>query len=163
MKKLFFLLAFALSVASNAFAEEVQIDGLWYNLSGTTAKVIQYKNAVKYSGDIVIPNIVSYDNTYYNVTTIGDRAFQNCSGLTSIIIPNSIATIGDYTFSGCIGLTSVTIGNGVISIGNYAFSGCTSLPSGGNIRKCDVNLWIDRFLRRRVNCEFFVDYQFPVI
>ena len=129
MKKLFFILAFALSVASNAFAEEVQIDGLWYNLSGTTAKVIQYKNAVKYSGDIVIPNIVSYDNTYYNVTTIGDRAFQNCSGLTSIIIPNSIATIGDYTFSGCIGLTSVTIGNGVISIGNYAFSGCTSLPS----------------------------------
>ena len=129
MKKLFFLLAFSLSVAPSVFAESVQIDGLWYNLSGTTAKVIQYKNAVKYSGDIVIPNIVSYDNTYYNVTTIGDRAFQNCSGLTSIIIPNSIATIGDYTFSGCIGLTSVTIGNGVISIGNYAFSGCTSLPS----------------------------------
>ena len=127
MKKLFFLLAFALSVASNVFAEEVQIDGLWYNLSGTTAKVIKYKNNVKYSGDIVIPNTVSYDNTDYNVTSIGDGAFRDCSGLTSIKIGNSVTSIGKYAFYGCSGLESITIGNSVTSTGFMAFSGCNNI------------------------------------
>ena len=127
MKKLFFLLAFALSVASNAFAEEVQIDGLWYNLSRTTAKVIHYKNDVKYSGDIVIPIIVSYNNTDYNVTSIGDGAFKDCSGLTSVTIGNGVTSIGKNAFYGCSGLESITIGNSVTSIDFMAFSGCNNI------------------------------------
>jgi hypothetical protein len=64
-----------------------------------------------------------------SVTSIGNYAFQGCSGLTSITIGNSVTSIGNYAFQGCSGLTSVIIPNSVTSIGNYAFSGCSSLSS----------------------------------
>ena len=68
----------------------------------------------------VIPN---------GVTSIGEYAFQFCTGLTSITIPDSVTSIGDGAFSGCTGLTSVIIGNGVTNIGEYAFYGCKGLTS----------------------------------
>ena len=64
-----------------------------------------------------------------SVTSIGDWAFCECSGLTSVSIPNSVATIGSSAFSGCSGLTSVTIPNSVTSIGNGAFWECSGLTS----------------------------------
>ena len=60
---------------------------------------------------------------------IADFAFYDCSGLTSVTIPNSVTSIGGGAFSGCSGLTSVTIPNSVTSIGSSAFSGCSGLTS----------------------------------
>ena len=64
-----------------------------------------------------------------SVTTIEDHAFWDCSSLTSVTIPNSVTTIGNSAFDGCSSLTSVTIGNSVTIIGNEAFWGCSSLTS----------------------------------
>ena len=64
-----------------------------------------------------------------SVTSIGSSAFRDCTGLTSITIPNSVKSIDEYAFYNCTGLTSITIGNGVTSIGSYAFSVCTGLTS----------------------------------
>ncbi len=64
-----------------------------------------------------------------SLTSIGRCAFYGCSSLTSIIIPNSVTTIGNYAFQGCSTLTSVIIPNSVISIGSYAFAECSSLTS----------------------------------
>ena len=63
------------------------------------------------------------------VTSIGSHAFRDCTGLTSVTIPDSVTSIVDYAFYNCSGLTSVTIGNGVTSIGWSAFEGCTGLTS----------------------------------
>ncbi|MCQ2292723.1 MAG: leucine-rich repeat domain-containing protein [Bacteroidaceae bacterium] len=63
------------------------------------------------------------------MTSIGDQAFRDCNGLTSITIPNSVTSIGDEAFRDCSGLTSVTIPSSVTSIGIAAFSGCSSLSS----------------------------------
>lgn len=62
-----------------------------------------------------------------SVTSIGEWAFRGCSGLTSVIIPDGVTSIGELTFSGCSGLTSVTIPDSVTSIDNSAFRGCSGL------------------------------------
>ena len=64
-----------------------------------------------------------------SVTSIGDGAFDECTGLTSVTIPPSVTSIGDGAFEGCTGLTSVTIPPSVTSIGCGAFARCTGLTS----------------------------------
>ena len=64
-----------------------------------------------------------------SITSIGNSAFEGCSGLTPIDIPNSVTSIGNSAFSGCCGLTSVTIPNNVTSIGIYAFLDCSGITS----------------------------------
>ena len=64
-----------------------------------------------------------------SVTSIGGRAFSECSSLTSITIPDNITSIGDFAFAGCSSLTSITIPDSVTSIGRFAFSGCNTLTS----------------------------------
>ncbi len=64
-----------------------------------------------------------------SVTNIGNLAFQNCTSLTSVTIPNSVTKIGSYAFSGCTSLTSVTIPDSVTYISNDVFNYCTSLTS----------------------------------
>ena len=111
----------------SASADVVEVYGVYYDISGTTATVTSGDN--KYSGDIVIPESITYNNSKYSVTSIGNNAFWGCSGLTSVTIPNSVTSIGDKAFYYCRGLTSVTIPNSVTSIGKSAFSFCTGLTS----------------------------------
>ena len=63
------------------------------------------------------------------MTSIGTYAFFECTGLTSVTIPDGVTSIGEGVFYSCTGLTSVTIPAGVTSIGDYAFSSCTGLTS----------------------------------
>ena len=128
MKKIFFsLIIIMLPLLANA--KTVEIDGIYYYLTseGNVAKVTSNPN--KYTGNISIPPIVIYESVAYNVTSIGDNAFINCSGLTSVTIPNGVTKIGDEAFHECSGLTSIIIPNGVTSIGGLAFEGCSALTS----------------------------------
>ncbi len=101
---------------------------IYYNKSGSEATVT-YKSTSynSYSGEVVIPETVIYDGNTYTVTSIGDHAFAGSSGLTEVIIPNSVSEIGESAFDDCKVLTEVTIPNSVTTISSYAFASCSGL------------------------------------
>lgn len=78
-----------------------------------------------------------------SVTRIGDYAFQLCTSLKSITIPDSVTSIGDFAFFYCSGLKTITISDNVTHIGKYAFCTCASLQSinvnGSNPSYCSAN------------------------
>ena len=119
--------------ASGVYAHDALIDGIYYNLNGTsmTASVTyrssSYYYTDRYTGDVAIPQSITYDGKEYIVTSIGDDAFHACDRLTSVTIPSSVISIGKAAFYGCIGLTCVSISSYVTSIGNNAFGECSGL------------------------------------
>ena len=121
------LLILSLFSSFSALAYGCKVDGIYYDITpaNRTASVTR----VSYSGGVIIPETIAFDGTTYSVTSIGDGAFANHSGLTSVTIPNSVTSIGNYAFFNCSGLTSVTIPNSVTSIGDSAFNGCSGLSS----------------------------------
>ncbi len=116
-----------LTVSTLSWADEITVDGIKYDAVKSTKQATVISNI--YSGDVVIPSSFMYDDVEYSVTSIGDNAFSDCEGLTSVTIPNSVTNLGSSAFQDCPGLTSITIPNGVTSIGEYAFENCSGLTS----------------------------------
>ncbi len=83
----------------------------------------------KYTGEITIPATVTDNDVTYNVTKIGQYAFADCSGLSSITIPSSVTSIKGWAFSNCRSLPTIIIPSSVTSIEDYAFYECSSLTS----------------------------------
>ena len=103
MKKLFvFLFSLILSVvfSTSALAYDVKVDGIYYDIFSEIAWVISGEE--KYSGEVVIPSSITVEGKEYTVASIGYRAFNGCSGLTSVTIPNSVTSIGEDAFAYCI-------------------------------------------------------------
>ena len=92
-----------------------------------------------------------------SVTSIGERAFSSCSSLTSVTIPNSVTSIGERAFSYCHRLTSVTIGNNVTSIGDYAFGYSDELTSIYLLGKTPPTAYISSFTNKQyLNTRLYV-------
>ena len=112
----------------NLLAETVLIDGLYYSLGTTTATLVkdQTSDQSRYKTyiNVTIPASVYYNNYTYPVTTIGQDAFEYCSNLQSVTLPNSITAINSSAFYYCTKLGSVNLPEGLTSISQYAFYKC---------------------------------------
>ena len=141
-----------------ASAHDFEVDGIYYNITSSEDLTVEVtfqgnyytSHLTEYSGSVIIPDTVVYGNHKYAVTAIRQNAFDSCSGLTSVTIPNSIKEIGQQAFARCenlsdvylpdssveviesevfalTALTKVTIPNSVKTIRAYAFVGCEEL------------------------------------
>ena len=107
MKQRFILfvstLVLSIVFGCSALAYDVEVDGIYYNLDTTkkTAEVTD-NDEYYYSGVIVIQSYIIVDASKYDVTRIGDFAFEDCSDLWNVTIPNSVTSIGSNAFYDCI-------------------------------------------------------------
>ena len=143
MKKAFFTLAVALLAATGAWAQTTfTAENLKYKVTDATAKTVEltgYKSGL--AGEVNIPATVTNESTEYTVTSIGNRAFENCRAITAVTIPSSVTNISNRAFSWCSQLTAVTIPEGVATIGSYAFERCSSLTEV-NIPASAINIGV---------------------
>ena len=119
--KFTFLLVVLMSItAGKTCAYDAEINGIYYNRLSETELEVTYGSSSEpicdsdysynyYSGDIVIPEDVTYRGKVFKVTQIGSRAFSGCKKITSIIIPKSITSIGFKAFFYCTSLEKVYI------------------------------------------------------
>lgn len=126
MKKGLLLFVFTL-LPMLAFPEVVEIKGICYNLlpKGSAAEVAGISGG--HHDDITIPEIITYNDEIYNVTSIANNAFSGAR-VNSVTLPNSITYIGESAFNGC-SFTAFTMPNSVKSTGIYAFQGCPNLKT----------------------------------
>lgn len=124
------ILAVAVGISA-ALAEQVTVNGLVFNLTtaddGThTAELVKGDaNSVA----VGLPTTLTVDNVDYQLTAIGDKAFQSYTNLESVSLPTGLKSIGQYAFDGCTALKKVNLPEGLETIGRSAFNTCTSLTA----------------------------------
>ena len=133
LKQLF--TALLLLCATVATAHDFEVGGIYYNITSAANRTVtvtykgsssnEYSN--EYTGNVTIPESVTYNGTTYSVTSIGDYAFSYCSSLTSVVIGNSVTSIGTSAFEGCANIESLYISTSLESIGAKAFAGCEKI------------------------------------
>ena len=116
-----------------SYAYDFEVDSIYYNITSESDYEVEVTYSSKYkelySGDIVIPESVTYNGIAYSVTSIGERAFYECEDLKSIDLPEGLTSIGKSAFYECESLTSIDLPDDLTSIGELAFGGCENLKS----------------------------------
>lgn len=117
-------LFFALPGRSNANTDmPVGDETAWFAIEDG----VLYFNQSRYDGstELQIPESIGG----VTVTALGDGCFENCTGLTSVVLPQTLQAIGEDAFRGCTALRGIEIPESVVLIGEDAFSGCTVLEA----------------------------------
>lgn len=110
------------------------VGGIEYNFEVIVSKMtyvrltpVSTPSVVK--GDITLPTTAEYDGVTYTVTQIGQRAFLDYTGITSVTLPKTLSQIENEAFAGCISLQAISTPQPLSIIGEYAFDGCSQLKA----------------------------------
>ena len=116
------IMAFSIAPVTTFAAEDIT-SYLTYEISNGEVTITDCDRTI--SGDITIPDTIEG----YPVTKIGSYAFENCTSLTGVIIPDSVTAMYVYAFRSCTSLVNVTISHSLTVISSYTFYGCKNLVS----------------------------------
>ncbi len=134
----------ALSIV--CFAYDIEADGIRYNIVSSTDKTCEVAMTHElfslYSGRVVVPGHISFEDNEFTIIGIGENAFLG-SDITEVIIPKTAKYIGETAFKGCTSLTNVILPESLDSIGEGAFMYCweletVELPKSLKTLGCDV-------------------------
>ncbi len=133
---LFLCIAFLCSgLAVNSFAaDEFTYGDYSYTVSSNKVTIVSYPEQA--TGAVNIPSKIDGKE----VVAIDDGAFQACTLITEVIIPDTVKTIGKYAFAYCVTLKSVTIPSSVTSIGKNAFQNSKSVTI-----KCESGSYAEKY------------------
>ena len=81
----------------------------------------------KPTGALSVPEAVTYGGVSYDIVAVHGFAFYECTGLTSVVLPEGVASIGNSAFNGCTSLSQLTLPSTLQTIGGATFYGCTAL------------------------------------
>lgn len=124
--------------AINASAYDFEVDGIYYNIISNVDLTVEVTNKYKgsvdsnysYSGSVVVPDMVRYENKNYSVVRIGAYAFGGGDGyydggcdVTEVVLPETIEEIRSCAFRDCYKLLKINMPENLNIIGNNAFSG----------------------------------------
>ena len=124
-KQLLLLVVMLLPLVASAY--DFEVNGIFYGYNATNQTAYVTSGNTKYSGDIIIPNTVSYNGRQMSVSEIGWEAFKDCTELASVSMTNSVQIIGNRAFYGCVELTKIDMSGCIQKIGEYAFYDCKKL------------------------------------
>ena len=127
--KMLYLLAMMHAGIFQAAAADFMVDSICYSIIGDNQVEVTSRDSVKYAGEVIIPASVVNDGITYQVTRIGNKAFQGCKELALIDIPEGITSIGTFAFNGCTRLENVDLPNSLVTLERFAFYGCYSFTS----------------------------------
>lgn len=133
MKNLkYFVLLLLTMVAVHARAYDFEADGIYYRITSKTAYTcaVTYKDGFNsYSGEVVVPASVTYNNQVYSVTSVYFNAFRSSALLKSVSLPEGVTEVQNGAFQDCVSLKSIVLPSTVTEVGGYCFSGCVTLES----------------------------------
>lgn len=163
-KRISFILAVLLLSIVGGKAQNVEVSGIEYTISGNRATVAQGN----YSGNLIIPESIEVDGAFYDVVACADRCFrgssdlesitfegcyvdflgvatfENCPKLKFINMPQQSSQIGEWSFAGCPVLQSINIPEGITTLANAMFKNCVGLTEV-TLPATMGNLYIDVF------------------
>ncbi|MBO7120173.1 MAG: leucine-rich repeat protein [Bacteroidaceae bacterium] len=129
-------------LTSILYAYDVEVDGICYNLLGTSMAYVTYRGGDMfepngYSGDVVVPSHIVHNGFTYRIFNVGPSAFADCEGLTSVQLPSTVRGVSGSAFLGCTNLRQVALPSDLLGLGGSVFAGCTSLQEVSLPRRLD--------------------------
>ena len=120
-----------LAICDYTYAHDFEVDNIYYKIISKADKTCKVTNNSgkenSYSGNVTIPEIITYDNEEYSVTEIDNYAFKNCIKLKTVNLPSSIIKMGNFCFNGCLLLSSFSVPENLEILPSNCFNGCISL------------------------------------
>ena len=159
------LAMFMSMINMDSFAYDIEVansDGvtIYYTFQNNNTELAVTYCGSTYTGNVVIPELVTFERKTFPVTSIGNHAFRGCFGLTSVTIPSSVTSIGNYAFRDCSGLTSVKMERETPpSINSSSFDKSTNaiiyVPDGSETAyQSDDNWWFLEIVEYSMNIAF---------